>query len=263
MVRTLGVIPARGGSKRLPGKNLRLLCGKPLIGYTIDAAEQSTLTDWVVSTEDYEIGRVAVELGAYVVRRPEELAEDHVDTGPVLRHALEWMGDYDMVVCLHPTSPVRDRSHIDLSIDMLWNSQAPSLASVACRKRTYIHNASIYALKTEFFNGTHYSDQSIPFLMDKKHSLDVDTEEDFKLAEIYLAGRDQDTPVSYDLTRACREGMEAWAGTPAPVLPHSYDCRREGTGRVSDCLSDAPIQALRAYYRAHAVEAGDECETGC
>ena len=194
--RVLGVIPARGGSKRLPRKNLRLLLGRPLIEYTIRAAQSaSLLTDWVVSTEDMEIATHALSLGARVVKRPEELASDDTTSGAVVRHALEWMEDterYDMVVLLHPTSPVRDPRHIDQAIRSLWASDAPALASVGCRKRTYTHNASIYAMKRDWFmrTGLHYCDESIPFLMDAPHSVDIDTEHDFKLAEIYLDGLD-------------------------------------------------------------------------
>lgn len=184
--RTLGVIPARGGSKRIYRKNLRPLCGKPLIAWTIEAAQKAnSLTTWVVSTEDYEIGQVCVALGAYVVRRPEELADDLTSSDAVALHALEWMGgDYDIVVLLHPTSPIRDWKHIDEAVSLLWASTAPSLASVEYAKRSYRHNASIYAAKVPFT--TLYSDKTIPFLMDKRHSVDIDDEIDFKLAEILL-----------------------------------------------------------------------------
>jgi CMP-N,N'-diacetyllegionaminic acid synthase len=77
MVRVLGVIPARGGSKRIPRKNIRPLHNSPLIAYTIRAAQASELlTTWVVSTDDEKIRDVALSYGAYVIRRPEELAGD-------------------------------------------------------------------------------------------------------------------------------------------------------------------------------------------
>ena len=184
--RVLGVIPARGGSKRIPRKNLRQLCGKPLIQWTIEAANAATsLTSLVVSTEDEEIRDVALSCGAYVVRRPDELADDLASSDAVALHALEWMGgDYDIVCLLHPTSPVRDWKHIDEAVSMLWASTAPSLASVEYAKRSYRHNASIYAAKVPF--ATLYSDRTIPYLMDKRHSVDIDDEIDFKLAEVLL-----------------------------------------------------------------------------
>lgn len=192
VARVLGVIPARGGSKRIPRKNLRLLCGKPLIQWTIEAAYAATkLTTFVVSTEDYEIGQVAASLGCYVVRRPDDLAGDEVTSGAVCKHALEWMGsdNYDLVALLHPTSPVRDRRHIDQAIDTLWASTLPCLASVACRKRTYTHNASIYLIRSDWLlkTGQHYCDESLPFLMDAARSVDIDTETDWKVAETILA----------------------------------------------------------------------------
>jgi CMP-N,N'-diacetyllegionaminic acid synthase len=186
-VKVLGIIPARGNSKRVPRKNLRPLCGKPLIQWTIEAANAATsLTSLVVSTEDEEIRDVAIGLGGYVIRRPDEIADDLASSDAVALHALEWMGgDYDIVVLLHPTSPVRDPKHIDQAVSALWASTAPSLASVEYAKRSYRHNASIYAVKVPFTSL--YNDQTIPFLMDKAHSVDIDDEIDFKIAELILA----------------------------------------------------------------------------
>jgi CMP-N,N'-diacetyllegionaminic acid synthase len=172
-----------------------LLHNVPLIGYTIRAAKAaSKFTDWVVSTEDKEIADLALSYGACVVKRPEELAQDDSTSGAVARHALGWMEvdrePYDIVVLLHPTSPIRDPKHIDEAIDLLWKSDAPALASVSCRKRTYIHNASIYAMRSDWLVKTeqHYCDRSIPFLMDARHSVDIDTEDDFRIAELFLNG---------------------------------------------------------------------------
>jgi CMP-N,N'-diacetyllegionaminic acid synthase len=184
--RVLGVIPARGGSKRIPRKNIRPLHNSPLIAYTIRACQDSELlTTWVVSTEDEQIRDVALSYGAYVVRRPEELAGDLTSSDEVALHALEWMGPgYDIVVLLHPTSPIRNPRHIDSAIQILWASDAPSLASVEYAKRSYRHNASIYAVKTPFTKL--YDENTIPFLMDKKHSLDIDDEMDWQIAERWL-----------------------------------------------------------------------------
>jgi CMP-N,N'-diacetyllegionaminic acid synthase len=187
-MRVLGVIPARGGSKRIPRKNIRPLHNSPLIAYTIRAAQDSQLlTTWVVSTEDEKIRDVALSYGAYVIRRPEELASDLTSSDEVALHALEWMGPgYDIVVLLHPTSPIRNPRHIDRAIETLWNSDAPSLASVEYAKRSYRHNASIYAVKTPFTKL--YDENTIPFLMDKRHSLDIDDEQDWQIAELWMTG---------------------------------------------------------------------------
>jgi CMP-N,N'-diacetyllegionaminic acid synthase len=223
LVRTLGVIPARGGSKRIPRKNLRLLCGKPLIWYTIEAARQAKrLTDWVVSTEDKEIADLALSYGAFVIKRPDSLAEDDTTSGAVVRHALDWMEvdrePYDMVVLLHPTSPIRDPKHIDEAVEKLAASKLSTLASVSRLPRKahptiakrfvspeddvwdaaklvqadYQLNASIYALKRDFilWIGDHV-DKHCEFerlIMDRFHSLDVDEEADLAIAGVYLGG---------------------------------------------------------------------------
>ena len=108
----LAIIPARGGSRRLPRKNVRLLCGKPLIAYTIEAALSSKLIDRVVvSTEDEEIAEVSKKYGAEVLERPEELARDDSPTIDAVMHVLNWFEErkefFDIVVLLEPTSPLR------------------------------------------------------------------------------------------------------------------------------------------------------------
>jgi CMP-N,N'-diacetyllegionaminic acid synthase len=186
--RVLGVIPARGGSKRIPGKNTRLLCGKPLIAYTIEAALGAVaLADIVVSTDSDEIARISRAHGADVIDQP--MASDTSTSGQVCKYVLEALGaDYDLVALLHPTSPIRSPEHIDGAVMMLWWSDAPALASVSCRKRAYVHNASIYIMRADWLRTTeqHYCDESIPFLMDQRHSVDIDTEDDWEIAECFL-----------------------------------------------------------------------------
>ena len=107
----VAVIPARGGSKRIPRKNIRNLCGKPMIGYSIDCALRSGLFDRVmVSTDDEEIARTARDFGAEVpFLRPAELADDHAGTIPVIAHAVGWLMDRGVdlsaVCCIYPTAP--------------------------------------------------------------------------------------------------------------------------------------------------------------
>ena len=113
-MRTLGVIPARGGSKGIPRKNLAPLGGVPLLLHTIRAAQGATLLDCtVVSTDDDEIARVAREAGAEVVERPSELAADDTPTEDALIHAVETVGSPEFVVTLEPTSPLRTARLID------------------------------------------------------------------------------------------------------------------------------------------------------
>ncbi|AKJ94784.1 NeuA [Thioalkalivibrio versutus] len=107
----VAIIPARGGSKRIPRKNIRSFCGKPMIAWSIEAARASGCFDRViVSTDDSEIAVVAEEHGAEVpFRRPAELADDHTGTVPVMAHAIEWLQESgercEAVCCLYATAP--------------------------------------------------------------------------------------------------------------------------------------------------------------
>jgi N-acylneuraminate cytidylyltransferase len=107
----IAVIPARGGSKRIPRKNIKLFCGKPMIAWSIEAANKSGLFDQViVSTDDNEIADVAKQFGAEVpFLRPADLADDYTGTGPVVAHATQWVLDQgvnvDAVCCIYATAP--------------------------------------------------------------------------------------------------------------------------------------------------------------
>ena len=136
-MRILGVIPARGGSKGIPKKNLAIVGGKPLIQYTIEAARSSNrLTDFVVSTDNLAIMQLSKELGAAVpFRRPSILATDDAHSYPVLMHSLHFMEEsrgelYDAAMLLQPTTPFRTANDIDASIEMLETSEADSVVSV-------------------------------------------------------------------------------------------------------------------------------------
>lgn len=107
----LAVIPARGGSKRIPRKNIKSFCGKPMIAWSIEAAQRSNCFDSIiVSTDDAEIAEVAKHYGASVpFVRPAELSDDHTGTIPVIRHAIEWFSNsgqaVDEACCLYATAP--------------------------------------------------------------------------------------------------------------------------------------------------------------
>jgi len=221
--RALGVIPARGGSKRVPRKNILPVAGHPLIAHTIMAAARATaLTDWLVTSEDEEIIEVARRYGAPVpFRRPAELSGDEVRNIDTVKHALGFMEaqagqPYDIVVLLQPTCPVRDPDHIDRAVNMLWASELDTLASVKgpFKKRDpilkgirdgvlepwcahsegndanpfYLYNASIYATKRDYFlrEGRLVSRRQVPLVMDQMHSCDVDEVPDLLVAESYL-----------------------------------------------------------------------------
>lgn len=136
-MRVLGLIPARGGSKGIPRKNVRLLAGKPLLQYTTEAARAARrLSRIVVSTDDPEIADVAVRCGADApFLRPGALAQDETPTLPVVQHALTWLeqhGDrFDAVCLLQPTSPFRAVGEIDGCIALLEQSDADTVMTVA------------------------------------------------------------------------------------------------------------------------------------
>ncbi len=122
----LAVIPARGGSKTVPRKNIKSLCGKPLIAYAIEEAKKSRhITRVIVSTDDQEIAAISKEHGAKIpFLRPLDLSGDYVTDLPVFTHALEWLRTNDgyspdIVVHLRPTAPLRRVWHIDAGIQML------------------------------------------------------------------------------------------------------------------------------------------------
>jgi pseudaminic acid cytidylyltransferase len=107
----IAIIPARGGSKRIPGKNIKLFAGKPIIAYSIEAAKKSQIFDRIiVSTDSDEIAQVAIDNGAEIpFLRPKELSEDHTPTAPVIAHAIQWFkdrGDFpEFACCIYATAP--------------------------------------------------------------------------------------------------------------------------------------------------------------
>jgi CMP-N,N'-diacetyllegionaminic acid synthase len=122
----LAIIPARGGSKGLPGKNIRPMCGKPLIGWTIDKAKKCRYLDMIlVTTDDQKIANIAQNFGAYVpFIRPAEFATDQSSTYDVIRHALSYLKDteckeFDYVVLLEPTSPLREDDDIGQMLELI------------------------------------------------------------------------------------------------------------------------------------------------
>ena len=135
-MKVLGIIPARGGSKGVPRKNVRLLCGKPLLAYTVESALASKrLTRTILSTEDAEIAAVGGRCGIEVpFLRPAELALDTSPTFPVVQHALAEMEregrSYDAVCLLQPTNPLRRAEDIDQCIELLETTGADSVISV-------------------------------------------------------------------------------------------------------------------------------------
>ena len=220
----LAIVPARGGSKGVPNKNIRELGGYPLLTYTIEAAKKSEYIDAIVMTTDSEeIARVAELHGAEApFRRPAHLATDTARTIDALVHAIEWLGEqgrrYDAVVLLQPTSPLRTEHEIDEAIETFFENNQLGLASVAevienpvltrrldaygilhpilpvcstARRQDmpkfYHVDGAIYINRSDDVNkDTSLNDNPIAYVMPKMRSVDIDSLEDFYLAERYL-----------------------------------------------------------------------------
>ncbi|HEY1303452.1 MAG TPA: acylneuraminate cytidylyltransferase family protein [Vicinamibacterales bacterium] len=149
---TLGIVPARSGSKGVPGKNVRVLSGRPLIDYTACAARESGVLDRVIlSTDSEEIADVGRRCGLEVpFIRPVHLAADQTPMLPVVRHAVDalaasgWLAD--LIVLLQPTSPLRRAAHIRDAVDRLRSSQADSVVTVVELPR---HFSPDYVMRIE------------------------------------------------------------------------------------------------------------------
>jgi N-acylneuraminate cytidylyltransferase len=224
----LAVVPARGGSKGIPRKNLRELAGKPLLVHTVEAARAAALVDVVaVSTEDVEIARAARQSGAEVVDRPAELAGDESPTEPALLHAvLEIERRYgrkaDAVLLLQATSPLRQASSIDAAVRMLVKSGCDSVVAVCedrgahfagrivnghfvppydpTRRRRrqdleplYRETGAIYAVRREilFDLRCRMGGDVRPLVLGEEESVDIDTAADFAIAEAILERRNR------------------------------------------------------------------------
>ncbi|MDA2918674.1 acylneuraminate cytidylyltransferase family protein [Desulfobacterota bacterium AH_259_B03_O07] len=141
----LAVIPARGGSKSIPQKNIKEFLGKPLLAWTIEIARESDVFERVIlSTDDEKIAQIGRAYGAEVpFLRPRELAEDTTPTAPVVRHALEWLRNHegwtpDFVIVLEPTSPGRRAFHIRDAVSLVQKSGADSVASISDVPHHYV-----------------------------------------------------------------------------------------------------------------------------
>ncbi|MFJ7825286.1 cytidylyltransferase domain-containing protein [Psychrobacillus sp. NPDC096623] len=215
----LAVIPARGGSKGIPGKNIIPVNGKPLIQYTIDTAKNSKYIDEIhVSTDDSKIAAVSEKCGIKVPRlRPNHLAQDDSKSIEVLIDTIQYYQTigrtFDYVILLQPTQPLRQTFHIDEAIELIYKKRATSLVSVSIvhehpilmrqidstgnlvsliktnstvRRQElpsfYIVNGAIYINEiNDIFNlNTSLNDNILPYIMDEKYHVDIDGYEDLQ-----------------------------------------------------------------------------------
>ncbi len=222
--KVLAIIPARGGSKGIPRKNIIKIEGKPLIQYTIDAAKASKYIDEVhVSTDDEEIASVVSKLGLIVKRlRPEHLAQDESKTIDVMIDVLDYYKKqnigFDIVVLLQPTQPLRKAFHIDEALEKFLDHNEESVVSVSLvdehpilmreinesgklhpllnasstvRRQDftpfYIVNGAIYVNKaSELTLNTSLNDNFRPYVIDRRYHVDIDTYKDLKMFELLL-----------------------------------------------------------------------------
>lgn len=219
----LAIIPARGGSKGVPRKNIREVAGKPLIAWTIEEAQKSRYIDRiVVSTDDLEIAETAGQWGGEVpFMRPSELAQDDTPgIAPVIHMLTHIQPVYDLVVLLQPTSPLRTVEDIDGAISLMMSRKARACVSMvepdkspywmysldssgkllplldgdyACRQEipaVYALNGAVYVAESSWLvrMRTFITDETVAYIMPKDRSIDIDTETDLAISAIILSG---------------------------------------------------------------------------
>ena len=227
----IAIIPARGGSKGLPGKNIKLLKGKPLIAYTIECALQSDkISHVVVSTDDPEIAKVGVEFGAEVpFLRPAYLASDSAKAIDNYIYTISKLSEIynqtiDEFMVLQPTSPLRTTDDINDAISLFYNKNADSVISYTAEqhpvywhkyitddgkltnifndtienrqvlRKSYYPNGAIYIFKTEIINkGLYYTDNTFAYVMPRNRSVDIDYLDDFLYVDYLMSINNSDS----------------------------------------------------------------------
>lgn len=218
----IAIIPARGGSKRLPGKNVKPLCGKSLVSWAIESAKKSSYIDTVVvSTNDTQVLSISSEYDVVTIDRPDHLSGDHSSTVDVLLHALDSLIEpIDYLVLLQPTSPLRTGRHIDHAIETMFEKKSESIVSVCeCEHsplwtntlsdngsmkdfiepkyanlrsqdldKYYRLNGAIYIINVDTLRESNnlLLDGSYAYIMNSEDSIDIDTMYDFICAESLL-----------------------------------------------------------------------------
>ena len=201
----LGITPARGGSKGLPRKNVKLIAGKPLIAWTIDSAKKSRFFDrYIVSTEDDEIAKIAKKYEAEVLPRPKGLTTDEASTLSVLQHTVNNI-PCDIAVLLQATSPIRTPGLIDECIKEFIDNGYDSLATGfickfieygKCEQRRqdikgfFYDDGNIYVIRADLIRkGDRYGKKIGRKIISRWENVEIDDEFDFWLAEKILLER--------------------------------------------------------------------------
>jgi len=221
--KVLAIIPARGGSKGLPGKNIKLLYGKPMIAWTIEESLKSKYIDkLIVSTDSEDIGKTSIQFGAEVpFIRPKELASDSAKSIDVIKHGIDFFeNQFKVIILLQPTSPLRTVKDIDYALEEMRRKNVQAVVSV-CElehpiqwvgkltkdkrmvnftmnkyknknrqelEKHYKYNGALYIADIDYFleNNGFIGNETFAFVMEKEKSVDIDTLFDFKLAEFFF-----------------------------------------------------------------------------
>ena len=221
MSKTIVIIPARGGSKRIPNKNIKLLGGIPLIVHSINYAKSNMdiVQDIYVSTDNADIKKIALENGVKVIDRPAAISGDFEPTITAVQHLLEVVGAVDNVVVLQPTNPLRPKSLLREAYQLFLEAKADSLFTVSRDYKKlgkikhnkfipfnykigqrsqdleplYFENGLLYIAKSKtIVNGSVISSEAYPLIVDHEFTkVDIDTYEDFEYAEYILKRNDE------------------------------------------------------------------------
>lgn len=216
-LKVLAIIPARGGSKGLPDKNVAPLNGIPLIAYSIEAAQKSKYVDLcVVSSDSPHILDVAQTYKSAIIRRPHELATDTASSESAVAHVVSNFPDFDLILLLQPTSPLRTSGDVDAALELFVHGDATALISVYEPEHTpfkcfkladsgflkglvddhapfmrrqdlpvaLMPNGAIYLIYRNAFllNQSFITDKTIPYMMSIESSIDIDRLTDLKIA---------------------------------------------------------------------------------
>jgi len=221
MAKAVAIIPARGGSKRIPKKNIKNFYGKPLLAYSIETAEKSKLFDAIiVSTDDEEIADIAHQYGADTISRPKELSDDYTGTWDVIDHAIAYLENkgekYDFVCTIYATAPLLQSKYLQEGFEKLQNSSAINAFSATSMpfpiQRTFKLNENgrcemftpkYYMTRSQDLEEAYqdagqfywkrlnkaskeimFGKDSIPIILPRHLVQDIDTLEDWKRAEV-------------------------------------------------------------------------------
>ncbi len=226
------IITARGGSKRIPGKNIKLLNGKPLLWYPIRDAHKSRYIDnFFVSTDDSNIAAVAQRYGAEVIIRPKELATDRATSDSVLKHAIKYLHHHGLVVLLQPTAPLRTVQDVDRCIKLFLHHRPSILVTMGPRGS---YTGSIYIFRAKDYARAQFRWQSLlhqnPYIhmMSARHeATNINHLKDWKAAEKLLFMKDADFELHSFNKHLAKE--QRFSDAIGRLYPYLY-----GQGRLSD-----------------------------